>query len=52
MQILLQAEAAAVDLVVGLAADALDRSVGERDRAVAGPISVKAGKWPRLGMAC
>src|ERR1700730_1988930 len=37
MQALLQAEARAVDLVVGLASDALGRSVGKRNRPVAGP---------------
>src|ERR1700731_3150225 len=37
MQALLQAEARAVDLVVGLASDALGRSVGKRNRAVASP---------------
>ena len=37
MQILLQTEAGAVDLVVGLAADPLGRSIGKRNRPVAGP---------------
>src|SRR3954471_23768057 len=52
MKVLLQTKAAAVDLVVGLAADALGRSVGERNRAVAGPCPVETGKRSRLGMAC
>ena len=50
MQILLQAKSVAVDLVVGLASNALGRSVGKSDRAVPGPRSVKTGKWSRLGM--
>ncbi len=53
VQILLQAEPVGVDLVVGLATDVLGGAVGERDRAGAAPVSVKAGKRaPRLGMAC
>src|SRR6266436_4142541 len=48
---LLQTQSGAVDIVGGLASDALGCSVGKRDCAVAGPRSVKAGKWPRLGMA-
>jgi hypothetical protein len=36
---------------VALASDALGCAVGKRDCAVAGPRSVKTGKWPRLGMA-
>src|SRR5712672_733122 len=48
---LLQTQSGAVDIVAGLASDALGCSVGKRDCAVAGPRSVKTGKWPRLGMA-
>src|SRR5258707_1487450 len=48
---LLQTQSGAVALVAGLASDALGCSVGKRDCAVAGPRSVKTGKWPRLGMA-
>jgi len=48
---LLQTQSGAVDIVGGLASDALGCSVGKRDCAVAGPRSVKTGKWPRLGMA-
>jgi hypothetical protein len=52
VQILLQAEPAGVDPVVGLAADVLGGAVGERDRARAAPVSVKAGeRASRLGMA-
>ena len=49
MKVLLQTEAAAIDLVVGLAADALGRSVGQRNRPVAGPCPVETGKRSRLG---
>ncbi len=48
---LLQTQSGAVDIVAGLASDALGCSVGKRDCAVAGPRSAKTGKWPRLGMA-
>ena len=48
---LLQTQSGAVDIVAGPASDALGFSVGKRDCAVAGPRSVKTGKWPRLGMA-
>jgi hypothetical protein len=48
---LLQTQPGAADIVAGLASDALGFSVGKRDCAVAGPRSVKTGKWPRLGMA-
>ncbi len=51
MQILLQAQSAAVDLVIGLASDALGRSVGKRNGSVAGPRSVETDKWTRLGVA-
>jgi hypothetical protein len=51
MQALLQTESGAVDLVVGLAANALGRSVGKSDGAVSGPCAAEAGKWTRLGMA-
>src|SRR6266851_4725097 len=47
---LLQAHSGAVDLVVGLTSDALGRSVGKRNGAVAGPCSVKTGKWAGLGV--
>src|SRR5687768_7693362 len=53
VQILLQAKPVGVDLVVGLAADVLGGAVGERDRARAAPVSVKAGEGAsRLGMTC
>src|SRR5438132_6905951 len=53
VQILLQAEPAGVDLVVGLAADVLGGAVGKRNSARAAPVSVKAGKRAsHLGMAC
>src|SRR5258708_39009717 len=48
---LLQTQSGVVDIVAGLASDALSCSVGKRDCAVAGPRSFKTGKWPRLGMA-
>src|SRR5882762_6715904 len=48
---LLQTQSGAVDIVGGLASDALGCSVGKRDCAVAGPRSVKTGKWPRLSIA-
>src|ERR1700688_375355 len=51
MQALLEAEARAVDFVVGPAADALGGAVGESHRAVSGPGAAKAGKRARLGMA-
>ena len=41
---LLQAQSGAVDIVAGLASDALGCSVGKGDCAVAGPRSVKTGK--------
>jgi hypothetical protein len=44
VQILLQVQSGAVDLVVGLATDAFGGSVGQRNRAGAGPCSVKTGK--------
>src|SRR3954463_16538799 len=44
VQVLLQAEPAGVDLVVGLAADVFGGAVGERDCAGAAPVSVKAGE--------
>src|SRR5215208_3142899 len=53
VQILLQAKPVGVDPVVGFAADVLGGAVGERDRARAAPVSVKARKGAsRLGMAC
>lgn len=53
VQRLLEAETGASDLVVGLAADALGRAVGERHGAGAGPRAVEAGERPgRLSMAC
>jgi hypothetical protein len=51
MQILLQTEASAVDLVVGLAPDALDRTVGKRHCSIAGPRSVKTDKRAGLSVA-
>jgi len=51
MEVLLQAQSGAVDLVVGFASDALGRSVGKRDRSAARPCSVKTGKRARLGVA-
>src|SRR5258705_10916630 len=51
MEILLETKSGAVDLVVGLAADALGCSVGKCDRSVAGPCSLKTGKRARLGVA-
>jgi hypothetical protein len=48
---LLQTQSGAIDIVAGFASDALGCSVGKHDCAVAGPRSVKTGKWPRLGMA-
>src|SRR5712675_3425306 len=43
---LLQTQSGAVDIVAGLASDALGCSVGKRDCAVAGPRSVKTGNGP------
>ena len=51
MESLLQTQSGAVDLVVGLAADALGRSVGKSHGAVSGPCSVETGKRARLGIA-
>src|SRR5882724_3265607 len=51
MQALLQAQAGTVDLVIGLAADALGRAVGQRNRSGAGPVAVEPCKRPTgLGM--
>src|ERR1700747_1579424 len=52
LQLLLQPHAGAVDLVGGLAVDALRRTVGQRNRAVARPSAVEPGKWRAgLGLA-
>src|SRR5262249_31842485 len=52
VQALLQPRAAAVDLVVCLAADALDRAIRQCDRASAGPCTVEASeRTAGLGMS-
>src|SRR3954451_14718694 len=50
-QILLQTEAAVVDLVVGLASNSLSRPVGKSDRAIPGPRAVETAKRSRLGVS-